>query len=301
MRKDSCRLNPVQDSAAAVRGRAVCCDVAAQALTRASVDSLAELRRNPEPLFGFAPPPALLKHADEQTAVGLAAVYHACRDRGVDPTGFRDWGVLAAPRFLGQSMMAASLLRFQAEGAWGVSPHVIPHRSLHSISGTISHALKIKGPNLGVGGGPGGAAEAFLTAAALLERGRAPGVWVVLTLLHPDAPLSEAGAHPPGAEAVAWAVALTPAHLGWPGPRCRIVVGGSDGAAGPDFDLFHLHSAYRLAAERRGEAVGVGGRPRIEFEWPRPTPAYSSSAIARLTAAGRLEPTRIPSGAEIER
>jgi hypothetical protein len=58
---------------------------------------------------------------------------------------------------------------------------VIPHRSLHSVSGTISQALKIHGPNFGVGGGPHGAAKAMLAAGALLECEPVSGVWVILT------------------------------------------------------------------------------------------------------------------------
>src|SRR5438067_465552 len=68
----------------------------------------------------------------------------------------------------------------------GLSPHFIPHRSQHAISGTISQALKIHGPNFGAGGGPGAAAEALLAGAVLLEGSRLPGVWVVLTGWDPE-------------------------------------------------------------------------------------------------------------------
>jgi hypothetical protein len=98
--------------------------------------------------------------------------------------------------------MAAALQRFAAEGAWGVSPHLIPHRSRHSISGTVSQALKIHGPNFGVGGGPGGTVEVLLAATALLEGKRLPGVWIVLTCLDPESPPDEAGRLAPGTRAV---------------------------------------------------------------------------------------------------
>src|SRR5262249_56456949 len=103
---------------------------------------------------------------------------------------FTDWAVLAAPRFLGRTALAQALNRFALEGAWGISPHLIPHHSLHSVSGTISQALTIHGPNYGIGGGPDAASKTLLTAAALLAADRLPGVWVVLTGYDPE-PLAQ--------------------------------------------------------------------------------------------------------------
>src|SRR5919202_1308638 len=57
-----------------------------------------------------------------------------------------------------------ALRSFLAEGVWGTSPHLIPHFALHSPAGTISLALGVHGPNLGVGGGLHAAAEGFLAA-----------------------------------------------------------------------------------------------------------------------------------------
>jgi hypothetical protein len=145
--------------------------VAGHGLVRASLDQIPGLRR----------PASLLKQADEQTVVGLAAVSQAIERAGLAGTCFTDWGILAAPRYLGRAATIAALDRFAAEGAWGVSPHLIPHRSLHSQPGTISMALQSHGPNLGVGGGPEGAAEALLAAAALCSRNAPPGLWLVLT------------------------------------------------------------------------------------------------------------------------
>jgi hypothetical protein len=180
------------------------CDVAAHAIVRADLESLPELRRNPGPAPGEPLPPCFLKHADEQTVVGLCAVYRAIHEAGLSATCFRDWGIVAAPRFLGRSTMAAAVQRFAVEGAWGVSPHLIPHRSLHSVSGTISQALKIHGPNFGVGE----SAEILLAATALLHGKRLPGVWVVLTCLEPELPPDQAGRLPIETQAVGQALAL---------------------------------------------------------------------------------------------
>ena len=189
-------MKPLDDQSLA-RNCEVCCQVAAEAVVRVHLASLAELRRNPGPVHGDAVPVSLLKHSDEQTVAGLCAVYRAIAQAGWNAISFRDWGVVAAPRFLGRPAMEAALKRFAAEGAWGVSPHLIPHRSLHSVSGTISQALKIHGPNFGVGGGPEGTAEALLAATALLQGKQLAGVWVVLTCLRPEL-------------AVGLALALTP-------------------------------------------------------------------------------------------
>src|SRR5262249_10648029 len=160
-------------------GTPVSCDVAASAVVRAPAAQVPALRQTvglPQPF-----PAALLKHADEQTVVGLAAVCRAVQAHGLGDTPFTHLGLLAAPRYFGRDAVVAALERFVAEGAWGVSPHHIPHRSLHSPSGTISLALQTHGPNFGVGGGPEGAGEVLLAAAALFARGEVPGLWLVLT------------------------------------------------------------------------------------------------------------------------
>jgi hypothetical protein len=199
--------------------RVVHCDVAAQGRVRVPVEVMPDMRRRPGPVAPDTLPPTFLKHSDEQTVVGLAAVYHAIHDNGLTGTEFTHWGVLAAPRFLGWPMVGATLPRFAAEGAWGVSPHLIPHRSLHSTSGTVSNALKIQGPNFGVGGGPNAILEVLLAATSMLECQRLPGVWVVMSVLDPETPPDGSGVPVPGTFASALALALVPARTGWPGLR----------------------------------------------------------------------------------
>jgi hypothetical protein len=205
----------------------VCCDLAGWAAVRARVDQLAELRKQPGPPAGPPLPAGLLKHAEEQTVVALAAVYHAIHDHALWLAGaanpFTDWAVLVAPRFMGRQAMTSALPRFRAESAWGVSPHLIPHRSLHAPSGTLSQALQIHGPNHGVGGGPGSEAEGLLAAIAQLHDRRVPGVWVVFSRIDPDhAPEDASGQPLPGSHACALALALAPA---WPSARRQLAVG----------------------------------------------------------------------------
>src|SRR5262249_22094470 len=199
-------------------------------------EKMPALPQQPGPPPGEPLSASLLKHLDEQTLVALGAVFHAIKDHGLGNTCFTDWGILAAPRFLGRANLAVALHRFQLEGAWGISPHLIPHHSLHSISGTVSQVLKVHGPNFGVGGGPHAADEGFLTAAALLAGDRVPGVWLILTGYDPElVPENPAMASSNGKPAAlpscgAVALALVAARPGSPSLKLHIAAGPVPGA-----------------------------------------------------------------------
>jgi hypothetical protein len=172
-------------------------------------------------------PATFLRHSDEQTVAGLAAVLHAIEDSGLSVIDFRDWGIVAAPSFLGRATLALALQQLAAEGAWGISPHFIPHRSQHAVSGTISQVLKIYGPNFGTGGGPGGMVDALLAGSVLLEANDLPGVWVVVTAWEPEAIPNAEGGIPADAVCRGLALALVPARSGWQGLRLRVLPGAS--------------------------------------------------------------------------
>jgi hypothetical protein len=214
------------------------CEVVAHAWVRVGLDALPGLRRQPGPLLGETLSPAFLKHADEQTVVAMAAVSKALTNPQLlawtgSKKGFHDWGALAAPRFLGRAAITGALERFRSEGAWGVSPHLIPHRSLHSISGTISQALKIHGPNFGVGGGPNGVGAALLAAIAMIEMERLPGVWVVLTCIDPEHTLPSDGSSAEGTFLAGLALALVPPTSGSDRIRIRLLTSESPNPAAP--------------------------------------------------------------------
>ncbi len=276
--------------------RSVTCGVAAHAGVRVPCEGLGPLRRQPGPVYGDPFPASFLKHVDEQTVVGLTAIFQAIHDHGLTPApggpGFSAWGVVAAPRFLGRSTMAAALQRFAAEGAWGVSPHLIPHRSLHSVSGTVSQALRIHGPNFGVGGGPGAAAEAVLAAAALLECRHLPGVWLVLTALDPEVAPDDKGRPAPGTLCAALALALVPPRPGGSGIRLRVVSG-----------------AEPFLAAERGSACTTGGSAGIDLfrlqemlallDSSRPGPRTLVHLLDEAQGPGtRIELSRVPAEAD---
>jgi hypothetical protein len=258
--------------------RAVVCDVAAHAWVRVPMEALPELRRRPGPGCDAPLPLNALKQSDEQSVVAVSAVYHAVHRFGLVVSSFRDWGVLAAPYYMGRAALAAALTRYQVEGAWGASPHLAPHRSLHSPSGTISQIFKIQGPNYGICGGPGCTPEALAAAAAMIDAGRVPGVWLALTACDPDLPPDRAGVHAPGTHCVALVLALTaPRPTTGSGLRLRIVAGGMapstppSGESAPALDLFGLNNVMDALAQERELSraafilpLEAGGRVVIE-------------------------------------
>jgi 3-oxoacyl-(acyl-carrier-protein) synthase len=238
---------------------AVRCQVAGFAACRFVPDQLPILRQKPGPLRAEPLPPSILKHSDEQTVAGVAAVSRAIAEHGLKDLDYSQWGVIAAPRFFARAKLAVVLSRFAVEGAWGISPHLIPHRSQHALSGTISQALKIHGPNYGVGGGPDSAAEAIMVAGALLADRQLPGVWVVLTGFDPELVPAE---EEPG-------TALTPTL--------------------PTSDCLALALALLPLKERQsGLVLSVGAEPAPEpdAEWP----VFSLETFVRHLADGRPGP-----------
>jgi hypothetical protein len=255
--KDFRRVYLSHDLPAPPSCRDVWCAVAAHGQVRLTADLLPAARQKPGPLPGPPLPASFLKQSDEQTVVGLLAVYRALHDFQLDAAALADWGVLAAPQLLGRRAIISALKCYANEGAWGISPHLIPHRSLHAVSGTISQALGWHGPNLGVGGGPGAEAEALLLAASLLAGGRPPGLWVVLTC----------GVQVSSSVGLVWeglALALTAALPGCEGP-CLEVGLRSEPAAWPALSAGMLGAALAggAAAADTGWRLGCGGWARL--------------------------------------
>lgn len=172
-------------TATSVGGEIGGCRIVAHGVARAAFDDVAPLRKAPGPPGSPRVSPALLKHADEQTVLGLAAVLRAMTDFGLADRSFAAWGVLAAPRYLGRVQGAAHVDRYRRQGASTVSPLIIPHLSLHSMSGTISLALGVQGTNYGLGGAPGHLGEGLLAALAARDDGL-PGLWLVATAWDPE-------------------------------------------------------------------------------------------------------------------
>lgn len=151
--------------------------VVACGIVRANPDQIKVLRQNPPKQL----PAGFFKHADDQIVAGVTAVFEAVKSAGLAETSFADWGVAAGASFLGRTVLASAMDKFQASGAWSVSPHLIPNHMQHCLSGSVSIALKSHGMNLGVGGGPDSVSQTFLAAAGLAGDNRHAGLWIVLT------------------------------------------------------------------------------------------------------------------------
>jgi hypothetical protein len=192
-----------------------------------TAEGVPALRQRPGPGVGEHLPANFLKHADDQTVVALSAVLQAIQHFRMADTCFTHWGIVSAPCFLGRSALVAAQQRFAVEGAWGMSPHFIPHRTQHAISGTISQALKVHGPNFGAGGGPSSPIEALLAAAVLAQGKDVPGVWVVMSGWNPEQIPDPTGRTDPQAVCTAVALALTDARAGRYGPRLKILPAAS--------------------------------------------------------------------------
>ena len=192
------------------------------ATVRATQAEIAAWRKHPNPQPPAPLTPSQVKNADEQTLAALWAVSESIGGLERGSVDFSQWGAISAPCYLGRQAIAASCERYKVEGAWGVSPHMIPQRSLHAISGTISQILKMHGPNFGVGNGLGSANDGWITAATLLSENLAPGIWLFLTSHVGEYLPTEAGqpeTHPP-VEAVA--LALIPGSTSRSGLQVRI-------------------------------------------------------------------------------
>jgi hypothetical protein len=170
-------------------------------------------------------------------------------------TDFTAWGIVAGPRSPRPRRDGGVASHLLPEGAWGVSPHLIPHRSLHGVSGSISLALKSHGPNFGAGGGPGAAGDVLLAGVALLAEGGLPGVWVVATGWQPEAVPDRTGAVEPPSDCVALALALTPAA----GAGLRLDVQPDAGECGGRLEVEELIAACEAVASGTPWRRNVGG------------------------------------------
>jgi hypothetical protein len=244
----------------AARKTTVRCRIAAAACLRGSAETIAQARRQPVIIGAQKMPASFLKHAEDQTVLALMTVLSAFERENWQTKSFADWGVIAAPNFFGRVSTTQTFERYRQEGAWGVSPHSIPHQSLHAISGTLSQALKTYGPNFGIGGGANSSLDAFLIAGAMMMDGSLPGLWLVLTGYEsewiPPAPA-------PTCQAIA--LALMPTQIGDKG--IHISLGQVDDGADLDPHWPDLH--LNLLAEEwtlRG-AIPEGHWRLSETHW----------------------------------
>ena len=191
------------------------CRVAGHALVESRLSALDDLRGRAAPAGGPALPPRFLRHADEQTVVGLHAVL-AVIATGDPQADLARHAVIAASCQSGRLAAARTLAQLPTGGAATVSPHVVPQCSLHSVAGAVSVALGMHGPHLGVGGGPEALAEGLLTAATVLTHGdpECTAAWLVATDWDEEPALDPAGRPRTDPVCRGLAIKLVPAGAG---------------------------------------------------------------------------------------
>lgn len=164
--------------------REVCFEASVSAVASASISypELQAMRKTP-PRFGDVVVQGhFLKHADEQAIVALEAIRLACeRSPQLDVRTQSRWAVVSAPRYIGRMAAAQIVSRFDRSGTTGVPTHAGAHYSLNSVSGVVGIAMGIRGPNLGVGGGPATILEGLIASLTLFDTAVVPGVWLTLT------------------------------------------------------------------------------------------------------------------------
>lgn len=122
---------------------------------------------------------AILKQVDELTMISLEALRQAILKFGITAEHQVGWGVVANPSRLGRSRMFDAIVKFREQGAWSVTPHFIPHSLLHSMSGLLSQALGITGPNMGVGGVPDSQEDLCVSMASWIAGRDTTGGWLI--------------------------------------------------------------------------------------------------------------------------
>ena len=276
------------------------CGLAFHAVLRVGAGRLDSFRKSPA--CGKSTPltAGFLKHVDAQTILGMAALDQAIRDSDLPADSpmrnLSRWGVIGAPRFLGRAGLTPVIANFHIEGAWGVSPHHVPHRSLHSFSGTVSQAFGMHGPNFGAGGGPGCESEGLLAAASTLAGSDLPGLWVLITRVEPELPPVNGCHIDPASTIEAVALGLVPAAEGCP-LQMDMTHGLPAREATESFDLGVLAAMLHRLEEGHETSVALGEAGRLTLRPARKTLA-GPHAIERFSSRSALPvetERRIPS------
>jgi hypothetical protein len=175
------RVHAAEELSAALRGWGT---------ARADLTAIAAMRKSLPAWAPVGTPGHFLKHADEQTVLAVAAIDQAISGAGLIADDYRDWAIIAAPRYIGRLAGTMTLNRFMRGGGPAISPHVIPQHSLHSISGALSILLSSRQPNIGVGGTSDSLVEGLLAALTFPDT-KCTGAWLVSTAWDPEPRVDE--------------------------------------------------------------------------------------------------------------
>ena len=117
--------------------------VAAQAMIAARLSEIASLRNGGWPTTAPSLPQRFLRHADEQTVVGMHALLAAIASIPEPRQPLDCDGVVAASCQAGRLAGAHTLVQARRGGGVTVSTQIVPQCSLHSPAGAVSVGLEI--------------------------------------------------------------------------------------------------------------------------------------------------------------
>ncbi|MFM8634466.1 MAG: hypothetical protein ACKOEX_06610 [Planctomycetia bacterium] len=186
---------PIVPHTAGRSGAASTVVIAAHAMVAARISEIPSLRSGGWPASAPPLPPRFLRHADEQTVVGMHAVLAAIASLPERPA-LDTHAVIAASCQAGRFGGAQALVQASTGGGVAVSTHVIPQCSLHSPAGAVSVGLGMHGPNIGVSGGPDALSEGMLAAFSWLQQPADAGsdtAWLIITGWDDEPSLDAAG------------------------------------------------------------------------------------------------------------
>ena len=241
-------------------------NVAAHAVVTAGVPAIDALR-DAAPPAGVPPLPGrFLRHADEHAVVALRAVQEALASAPDLVAGRDRHAVVAAPCGAGRPTAARTLVQLRESGAVSVSPHVVPHCSLHAIASAVSVGLGMHGANIGVGGGPDALFEGCLAALSLAAGPDTDVCWLVLTAWDHEPVLDGRGNTPADAVCRAVALALSATAVAGarltlrPGLPTSVAIGGPWGAGDGPRDLAAFAAALSGPVSDQGARRAAAGR-----------------------------------------
>ncbi len=112
-------------------------------------------------------PTRFLRHADEQTVIGVRSLLKAMASDTQKNIDISNDAVIAATCLAGQPAAARTMIGLRDKGPVAVTPHIVPQCSLHSVASAASVGFGMHGPNFGVGGGIHAVSEGLLLAVTL--------------------------------------------------------------------------------------------------------------------------------------
>lgn len=258
--------------------------VTARATIATRLSEIATLRENGWPESAPPLPRRFLRHADEQTVIGVHAVLAAIA-KLPEAAAIEGHGVIAASCQAGRIAAAQTLVRASQGGGVTVSAQIVPQGSLHSLASAVSVGLGMHGPNIGVSGGPAALSEGLLTAFSWLH-GSGPlacdTTWLVITGWD-DEPALDAEGHPttdPVCRGVALAVARAAAASSSEGQRLTLQLD-----PGRDSENTPTTASLRSLADALSIHTSTDATPK----WSHHFPWGGTVHLAAISAAHQQE------------